>query len=189
MIDDSLLADMAHRLTTAGIPFMVVGSRASSIHGRQRGTNDVDIVIDPAPPQLEGFLAGLGNRFYVSPDAAREALRSRSMFNVIDFESGLKADLIVRKDQPFGTEAFRRRQVIPVAGLDISVATAEDIILSKLEWHLITPSDRQLSDVFGVISVQGDRLDRGYLRAWAARLGVADLLEAQLRQADAAQMP
>ena len=35
-------------LEAAGIPYMVVGSHASSYHGQYRSTNDVDIVIDPS---------------------------------------------------------------------------------------------------------------------------------------------
>ena len=35
----------------------------------------------------------------------------------------------------------------------------------------------------GVLRVQGDRLDRGYLVCWAAELGVKDLLEKALQEA------
>jgi hypothetical protein len=49
------------------------------------------------------------DRYYISPESAREALARRSMFNVIDFDEGWKADLIVRKDRPFSIEELRRR--------------------------------------------------------------------------------
>jgi hypothetical protein len=37
-------------------------------------------------------------------------------------------------------------------------------------------SERQWLDVLGVLKVQGADLDVGYLREWAAKLGVAALL-------------
>ncbi len=43
-------------------------------------------------------------------------------------------------------------------------------------------SERQWSDVLGVMSVQADKLDLEYLRHWAIELGVRDLLERALVQ-------
>jgi hypothetical protein len=51
------------------------------------------------------------------------------------------------------------------------------VILHKLYWNSITPSERQLGDATGVVAVQGAGLDTVYLRRWAAELGVASLLE------------
>jgi hypothetical protein len=109
------------------------------------------------------------------------------MVNIIDFSEGWKADLIFRKDRPFSVEEFRRRRVLPLYGRPTPVASAEDVILSKLEWNRITPSDRQLKDSFHVAVVQGPGLDRAYLRAWSGVLGVADSLEELLRTADEAR--
>ena len=81
------------------------------------------------------------------------------MFNVIDFDEGWKVDLIIRKDRPFSVEEFRRRQTIPVLGRSLPVASAEDVILAKLEWNSITPSERQLKDAFSVILAQAARLE------------------------------
>ena len=60
------------------------------------------------------------------------------------------------------------------------LATAEDVILHKLYWNRITPSDRQLGDVAGVVQVQRGKLDEDYLRHWAGQLGVTPELEAAL---------
>lgn len=180
---------IGQRLEIAGIPFMVVGSHASSLHGIYRATNDVDIVIDPTPAQLKQFIDSLGEDIYVSAEAAEDALCRRAMFNIIDFANGMKADLIVRKERPFDSEQLRRKRLGTVGGFTVPVASAEDIILAKLEWYRITPSDRQWQDAFNVAVVQWPNLDRVYLRHWAAELGLATELEELLRQAGQVQPP
>jgi hypothetical protein len=58
--------------------------------------------------------------------------------------------------------------------------TAEDVILHKLYWNRITPSDRQLGDVAGVVHVQRGKLNEAYLRHWASELGLSSELETAL---------
>src|SRR4051794_9562386 len=184
MTMDDFLAAMAQLLEMSGIPFMVAGSYGSSHHGEPRNTHDVDLVVDPTREQLDSFLALLGDRYYVRRDAALDALRQRGMFNIIDFDEGWKADLIVRKDRPFSVEEFQRRRTAVLAGRPLPVVSPEDVILTKLEWNRITPSDRQLKDTFGVITAQAAKLDRTYLRRWAPILGVEKELEELLRKAE-----
>ena len=104
------------------------------------------------------------------------------MFNIIDFKTGLKADLIIRKNRAFSVEEFARRQQGTILGMTTSITSAEDVILSKLEWDKITPSERQVRDAVNVAKVKGAALDVDYLRKWAADLGVSDKLEEILRQ-------
>ncbi len=75
---------------------------------------------------------------------------------------------------------FKRRQCHEVLGEPAWLATPEDVILHKLWWHSITPSERQLGDVAGVIAVQKGRLDEVYLRQWGQAIGVLSLVEAAL---------
>ena len=75
-------------LDEAGIPYMVAGSLGSSLHGRPRATNDVDLVIDPTESQFHQFLNSVGPDYYISKEAAWAALRARSAFNVIDIKTG-----------------------------------------------------------------------------------------------------
>lgn len=189
MTQEEFLYQMAQFLESAGIPYMVAGSHASGHHGIPRSTLDVDIVIDPTPEQLAVLLASFPDDYYVSPTAAQQALGCRSMFNVIHSAAGWKADLIVCKNRPFDREEFRRRVAEPLFGRPVPLATAEDIILAKLEWHRITPSDRQWQDAFNVAVVQWPNLDRVYLRHWAAELGIATEVEELLRQAEQVQPP
>jgi hypothetical protein len=176
---EALLRALVAALRAEAIPFMVTGSVAGGYHGVGRATMDVDLVIDPDRARLDAFLArvaALGA--YVSDEAAREALARRTMFNVVDPESGWKADLIIRKARPFSEEEFRRRQSADYFGLPVDVATVEDVILSKLEWAKLGGSARQLEDVRALLRVAGDEIDHAYLRRWVDGLGVREQWEA-----------
>jgi hypothetical protein len=176
-VEQEVLARVIRLLVDLGIPYMVVGSLASSFHGKPRTTHDADIVIDPGPEALDRLVAELSaTNLYVDLTVAREALRGRRQFNVIDAGSAFKLDLIVRKDRPFSREEFARRQPAELAGIPVALTTAEDTILSKLEWAKKGGgSERQLRDVAGIVDVKGAELDRQYIQRWATALGVLDL--------------
>jgi len=189
MSQKDFLLRLVSRLQACGIPYMISGSLGSSVHGEPRATNDVDLVIAPMARQLEAFIESLGDDYYVSPTAAKEALRARSIFNVIDHETGWKADLIIRKERAFSVEEFSRRRAANILGTEAMVVSAEDAILSKLEWAKQTGSEVQLRDALGVAVVQWASLDRGYLQKWASELGVGDLLETLLSHAAKLERP
>lgn len=174
-----MLESIIGSLDAAGIPHMVTGSAASTFHGEPRSTQDIDIVIDPTGSRLSAFTASLDHkRFYVGD--AHTALTHRDMFNVVEIGTGWKVDLIIIKDRPFSRAEFDRRISVEVLGVRVHLATAEDIVLAKLEWARMGGSERQLRDVAGVLAVSGAILDRSYLDAWAEELG----LSAELAQAE-----
>lgn len=168
-------------LEAAEIPYMIVGSFASTVHGEPRTTQDLDIVIDPTSATLEHLLAHIDkDAFYVDPDTARDALRRRAMFNIIDTRNAWKIDLVVRKDRPFSHEELARRSEQDILGVVVPTATAEDTVIAKLEWSKQGASDRQLRDVSGILRVGGDNIDRAYIARWVAALGLEDQWERAL---------
>lgn len=171
-----LLRRVVAALEAAEIPFMVVGSFASTVHGEPRTTQDLDLVIDPTTTQLDVFLASLDPaRFYVDADTARDALERRTMFNLIDMATAWKVDLVVRKPRAFSLEEMRRSERVDLLGVAVRVATAEDVIISKLEWANAGGSERQLADVVGILRVRGEDLDRAYVERWVTELALQAL--------------
>ncbi len=69
-------------------------------------------------------------------------------------------------------------------GLDVWVISAEDAILSKLEWARESNSQQQMEDALGVVQTQRGDLDEQYLQKWAEELGVRDKLTEVLEQAE-----
>jgi hypothetical protein len=176
-----LLRRLVEKLDAAGVPHMVAGSFASTYHGVPRATQDIDVVIDPTPTSLDALLASLPeDEYYVDADAAHDALKRRSQFNLIDLASGWKVDLIVRKARAFSVEELRRRVPAELFGAHVFLATAEDSIIAKLEWAKLGDSERQLRDVAGILSVCASSLDRAYIERWVTQLDLADQWRQQI---------
>ena len=177
------LEGLIEKLNRQDIPYMLSGSVSSSLHGNPRATKDVDIVIAPTEEQILNFANMLGERYYVNLDAVRYAFAHNSMFNVIDNESGWKADFIIRKDRPFSHREFERKCTAKIKKLDVWVTSPEDTILSKLEWAKNSHSEQQFRDALGVAVVQWHSLDIDYLHKWAKELRVESSLKQLLQQA------
>ena len=175
------LKKIVEALNGAGIQYMISGSIGSSFHGWPRATKDADIVIVADDKQLCDFARSLGEDYYISLDAARDALNHNSMFNVIDIQASWKADLIIRKNRPFSREEFQRRQKIKMSGADLWILSPEDAILSKLEWSKDRDSTQQFQDALGIAIIHIERLDMDYLNKWAKELGIESSLQKLLK--------
>ncbi len=113
-----------------------------------------------------------------------EAVQRRSQFNIIDFRSGWKADLIVRRARPFSVEELVRRRRVEILGAEVWLATAEDTVLAKLEWASLSDSERQERDVTAILRIRGTSLDWAYMERWAEELGVSHELRRLQKAAD-----
>jgi len=172
-----LLTRVVNLLTTAKVPFMIGGSFASTLHGSARSTQDIDIVIAPATEAAFSELVGFFNNqeYYIDLETAHRAFRLGGMFNVIDNLTGWKIDFILRKDRTFSRIEFERRIPAKIFGVAVFVATAEDTIISKLEWsELGGGSHRQRRDIAGIVAVLGPALDQPYLQHWLNELQLTD---------------
>lgn len=170
------LREIVARLESQGIPYMLVGSMAALAYGRDRSTKDLDVVLEAGPSALRALVRSLPeDRFYASEEAAMEALRYESQFNVLDMVTGWKVDLIPRKRRAFSEAEFARRSQLDVMGVPTYVASVEDVIVSKLEWAKAGGSERQLEDVRELVRLKDTELDRSYVDQWVARLDLREL--------------
>jgi hypothetical protein len=171
MSPSEVLRRITSALDRAGIAYMLTGSFASAHHGAPRSTQDIDIVIAANPAQLRTFVQSLPSvEYYSDLDAALEAHKRQSLFNVIDLATGWKIDLIIRKSRAFSQEEFGRRQLVTVQGLPLFVASAEDVVITKLEWSKLAQSQRQIEDVATILRLRWEALDRSYLDKWISEL-------------------
>lgn len=170
------------------IPYFIGGSLASAIHGVVRATNDVDIVANLRMEHILPLKKALQNEFYIDEDMIKDAIKRKSSFNLIYLELIFKIDIFVSGSHPYAQEQLRRRYkeiVIRKPEQTAYIATPEDTVLSKLEWYKKGEgiSDRQWSDILGVLKVQGTKLDMSYIRRWAEKLSISGLLKKALDDA------
>jgi predicted nucleotidyltransferase len=171
----AFLDTVVRALDEAGLSYMLTGSLAAAYYATPRATQDVDIVVEAERASLDRFVRLLLDAgFYVSLEAAEEALRSHGQFNAIDPDRGWKVDFIIRKDRPFSRSEFERRHRKEILGIEVSIARLEDIVIAKLEWARMGDSELQRRDALQLIERRWDDLDRAYVERWADDLGLAD---------------
>lgn len=153
---------------------MVTGSMAANYYATPRMTRDIDVVIELRESDVERVVTLFRDQYYVDRDMVEQAVRSRSMFNMIHNALVVKVDCVVRKDSAYRREEFSRRRRVLIDGEPVMIVAPEDLILSKLEWAKESHSQLQMDDVRNLLrSVEG--LDRRYLNRWVDRLEVAVL--------------
>jgi hypothetical protein len=170
------------------IPYFVCGSVAACTWGIPRATLDADLVIDLTPRRAALLASALGENWYFDVDIARAALDHHRGFSVIHKLSSHRFDLFPAHTDFHASEQRRAtRETLRFPGGEVLCffASAEDSILSKLQWYREggEVTERQWSDVAGVLVITRS-LDFEYLDRWARNLGVADLLERAIKMID-----
>ena len=99
-------------------PYMIVGAFAGLAFGVNRATFDIDIpstgsghrLVDLGESDFEALAARFPlPRYYADPEMMRNSTRMGIMFNLIDTEEGVKADLVPLTREPEYHVAFARR--------------------------------------------------------------------------------
>lgn len=168
-------------LNSAGLPYMLGGSFASSFYGLPRATFDADLVVKLSPDSAAALIPALAGAFYADEEEILLAAEKRTSFNLIHLETAFKVDIFPLKTDAYSTQAFDRRTEHPFLDdgkTSIFLESPEDVILAKLLWHRAggEVSSKQPEDITGVIKNMGARLDKPYILRWAAELGLKELL-------------
>jgi len=168
------------------IPYYVCGSMASANYGFPRQTNDIDIVVDFQVAELKKFCRLLPTDLYVEGDN----------FIAIHRSTILKFDFFPCDGTPFARKQLERRvhrqsSMPGMESLEFAVCTAEDSVLSKLEWFREggQSSSQQWTDIPAILQVQDKVLNYEYLREWAAKLELTELLEKAFSSARPSLLP
>ncbi|MCJ7623262.1 MAG: hypothetical protein MUO76_07145 [Anaerolineaceae bacterium] len=164
------------------VSYFIGGSLASTIHGMVRTTQDSDLVTALKPEHVQSLVQALQKEFYVDEVMIEDAVVHQGSFNIIHRESMFKVDIFIPLQRSFEKSQFARaiRQVlIAEPRVEALVASAEDILLAKLEWYRLggEVSERQWRDVLGVLKIQAENLDLDYMFHFAKLLKIEDLLE------------
>lgn len=175
------LTDVIHELVALfdrmSLPYAIMGGIAVRAHALPRPTYDVDFTLAISRAQIGGLFEAVEELGYSIPTAYEggrvDQVGGMPLVKIRLYldGKGIDADVFLAETD-FQREVISRRITCMVEGMQVSLVTAEDLILFKL----IASRPRDLIDVQDVLFTQGD-LDEAYMRRWAGELGVAAKLE------------
>jgi hypothetical protein len=159
------------------IRYFVTGAVAAIAYGEPRLTNDIDIVADLREDEIPKLKACYPEgEFYFDEDSARRAVSSRSQFNIIHPESGLKIDIMISQGDEFDRSRFQRaRRLRPLEDTEVDFASPEDLILKKMAFYRDGGSEKHLRDIAGIMKISSGGIDLFYIDDWAKKLGLEEI--------------
>lgn len=161
------------------IRYAIGGSVASSAYGAYRSTNDIDISIEMPLSESERFIkafTALG--YYVYIDAILDAAIWHTPFNVIDAESGYKADFFLVEPTPLQVSLFERTQLVPYdaeSGAAAIMYSIEDVIVYKLKYFAEGKMPKHPRDILAMLEMHHAAIDLEYISNWASETGVLEI--------------
>ncbi|MBX3024574.1 hypothetical protein KF840_06665 [bacterium] len=171
-----LAVSLGSALARVGIPYAVGGAVAYGFWGAPRGTQDLDLnLFLPAEgigPALDALQAA-----GVELDRAQAERSARERGDVRARYGDMPVDLFV-VSIPLHESAARRTVEVSLLGQPIRILSAEDLTLFKLLFF----RGKDLVDIERILAVQGEQLDRAYVRRWLIDCVGAD--DARVRRWD-----
>ena len=153
----SFYVQIVKALDEIDAPYMIVGAFGGYPFGITRVTFDIDILVDLRDQDFEALSQRFPlPRYYADPEMMRNSTQMGIMFNIIDTNEGIKADLVPLKREPDYQVAFKRRIrrnfVDPVGNpFTAWVAQPTDIIIGKLEAWYEGRSDKHPKDIYSMV--------------------------------------
>ena len=131
----SVLSRVTSVLEKEGIRYVLVGSFASSIHGKYRATADIDILTEIKIEQVRPLFEALRDSFYLDESTMCNAVTQGRSFNAIHFDSVFKVDFFVSRSDEFALSLLDRRELRRISterSESVYVATVDKLGLTDL---------------------------------------------------------
>ena len=156
------------------VPFALTGSLACCLYGFPRTCRDIDLLVRPQDlVRLDPVSLG----FVMVEEDRAPVVGFPEVAHWLDPHTLIKVDLVAAPFPLSSAWLLHRAAAIPVTedGFTLPVLTAEDVVLTRLQWYRATGSqaDDQWNDLMGLVKVQAPTLDATYLLAQSQRLQVA----------------
>jgi hypothetical protein len=166
---EKTLADVVAFFGRQHVQYALIGGLAASLRGQPRVTADVDLVIlGDVPRALQLIDALEESPFAPLFPAVRDVVERAFILPLRHRTTGIKVDVAIGLTG-FEHSTIERAKSEAIAGSDVFVATAEDLVIMKILAG--RPQDDQ--DLCGLVIAQGDKLDWEYCIRVADELGEA----------------
>ncbi|OFW26263.1 MAG: hypothetical protein A3H97_23360 [Acidobacteria bacterium RIFCSPLOWO2_02_FULL_65_29] len=176
MTADEAVVAVLDALDAAGMPYMIVGSLASNFHGIPRSTRDADFVVEVQPGGLDRLGDALPPGLALQRQGSFEVVTGTTRYLIELAGSPFVCELFARSDDAHDRERFTRRQRVRMLDRVAAVASAEDMIVTKLRWAMEARRSKDREDIRNILVVRGPELDWAYMQRWAAVHGTVALL-------------
>jgi hypothetical protein len=177
MTIDEVMLSVVAVLEDLGTPYMVVGSFSSNFYGRNRTTQDVDLVIELGQETISQLAIRLGASFRVVRQMSFETATGTYRHEIEVPGTSLKAEMFHLSDDDHDQERFRRRRREVLLDRETWLPTVEDVVITKLRWADRAGRLKDRNDVQTIINVRGKSIDWDYVNSWADRHGTRALLD------------
>lgn len=157
MTSVTFYVQVVRALDEIGAPYMIVGAFGGYPFGISRTTYDIDILVDLREKDFEVLSQRFPlPRYYADPEMMKNSVQMGIMFNIIDTNEGIKADLVPLKREPEYQVAFSRRlrrEFTDPAGstFEAWVAQPTDIIIGKLRAWDEGRSNKHPNDIYSML--------------------------------------
>lgn len=172
---DRAICAITDVLESERVPYAIVGGIANAVWGEPRATVDIDVTVTVDERALASTIQAIASRLRPAVSDPAEFVRQTRVLP-LDSQDGVRIGVIFAL-MPFEVEAIRGAQQIPIAGRQVRVVTAEDLILMKI----ISERPRDLADAEAILRRRRSTLDREYVeprvRELASALERDDILE------------
>lgn len=172
------LAAVGRALSALGAEYMLIGGLAVGVWSAPRATKDCDLSVRvlASSDALHEALADAGLEVargdLARAHAAGEAIRLRRRGQVAE---PVVVDLLFATTA-FEIEALGRRRSLQVLGVDVPVATPEDLLVFKL----IAGRPHDLADAHVLLALHGSDIEIDRVRRWCRDFDVEARLDALL---------
>jgi hypothetical protein len=165
-----------------GIPYMLVGSYSSNLYGRPRATADADFVLQITGDPIPELARRLGSDYRIDPQMSFETVTSTMRYVATHPATAFKIEMFLLSDDAHDQSRFQRRRRLNFEGVEVSLPTPEDVVITKLRWSLAGQRHKDVEDVRNVLDLMHSQLDLAYIRQWCDRHGTRELFERLLEE-------
>ena len=164
-----ILHEVISKFDTLNISCMLTGSMALAYYATPRMTRDIDLVIELNINQVSELLDAFKEDYYISKEAIEDSIKNEFLFNIINIENAVKIDCIIKKNNEYRKNEFRRKRKVKFNNFEIFIVSKEDLIISKLYWAKDSNSEQQIKDIKNLVA---SGMDKNYINQWTEKLSL-----------------
>lgn len=167
-----LLAETVKMFSAARVPYMIIGAVAVDVFGRPRTTLDLDFAALAGGNKLKTLRKTAAEYGYAVERGWEKQNPMAKDMQLRLSKYGVTVDILLPRNA-HDVQALSRKRKKKLDRRNFHIISPDDLILQKLK--VGRPKD--FEDALSVLIRSKKSIDFGYLRRWAAKLGITEELD------------